>query len=96
MIARALAADPEILLLDDCSSALDYRTDAQLRKALKAGFKHTTTLIIAQRVSSILFADKILVLDDGKTVGYGTHDELLKTCEHYREIYLSQMGEEAA
>ena len=96
LIARALAADPEILLLDDCSSALDYRTDAQLRKALKAGFKHTTTLIIAQRVSSILFADKILVLDDGKTVGYGTHDELLKTCEHYRQIYLSQMGEEAA
>ena len=96
LIARALAADPEILLLDDCSSALDYRTDAQFRKALRAGFAHTTTVIVAQRISSILFADKILVMEDGAAVGYGTHEELMKQCETYRQIYVSQMGEAAA
>lgn len=92
LIARALAANPEILLLDDCSSALDYKTDAALRHALAEQFKDTTTIIIAQRISSIMGADKIMVLDDGRLIGYGTHTELLGTCESYREIYEAQMG----
>lgn len=92
LIARALAANPEILLLDDCSSALDYKTDAALRHALAEQFKSTTTIIIAQRISSIMGADKIMVLDDGRLIGYGTHTELLGTCESYREIYEAQMG----
>ena len=96
LIARALAARPEILLLDDCSSALDYRTDAALRKALRKHFSDTTTIIVAQRISSILWADHILVLDDGSVVGSGTHAELMQACETYREIYRSQMGEQAA
>lgn len=96
LIARALAVRPEILLLDDCSSALDYRTDAALRKALRKHFSDTTTIIVAQRISSILWADHILVLDDGSVVGSGTHAELMQACETYREIYRSQMGEQAA
>lgn len=96
LIARALAVRPEILLLDDCSSALDYRTDAALRKALRKHFSDTTTIIVAQRISSILWADHILVLDDGSVVGSGTHAELMQSCETYREIYRSQMGEQAA
>ena len=96
LIMRALAADPEILLLDDCSSALDYRTDAALRRDLRRHFSDTTTVIIAQRISSIRHADKILVLDDGQTIGYGTHAQLMESCEPYRELYRIQMGEEAA
>ena len=96
LIMRALAANPEILLLDDCSSALDYRTDAALRRDLRRHFSDTTTVIIAQRISSIRHADKILVLDDGNAIGYGTHGELMETCPVYRELYQIQMGEEAA
>lgn len=96
LIMRALAANPEILLLDDCSSALDYRTDAALRRDLRRHFSDTTTVIIAQRISSIRHADKILVLDDGNAIGYGTHSELMETCPVYKELYQIQMGEEAA
>lgn len=88
-IARALVGDPEILILDDSASALDYATDAALRKAL-AGIKDTTVFIVSQRASSIRNADKIIVLDDGAIVGIGTNEELLETCEVYREIYFSQ------
>jgi len=95
LIARALAANPEILILDDSSSALDYRTDALLRKSLAREFSQTTTIIIAQRVSSIMHADHILILENGRTLGYGTHEELLGSCSEYREICLSQMGGEA-
>ena len=91
LIARALAAHPDILILDDSSSALDYKTDAALRHELAAHFADTTKLIIAQRVSSILHADHIMVLEDGKMVGYGTHEELLACCEVYREIRDSQL-----
>ena len=95
LIARALAGTPEILILDDSSSALDYRTDAALRQALRREYSGITTVIIAQRVSSIYHADHILVLDEGKELGYGTHEELLKSCGIYREIAVSQMGESA-
>ena len=93
LIARALAAYPEILILDDSSSALDYKTDAMLRKELRENYKETTTFIIAQRISSIMSADAIMVLEDGKCVGYGRHEELMKSCEIYREIAATQMGE---
>ncbi len=94
MIARALAAKPRILILDDASSALDYKTDARLRKELHAHFAQTATITIAQRISSIQGADHILGLEDGKSIGYGTHQELLKLCSEYRVIYELQMGEE--
>ena len=87
-IARALVRDPEILILDDSSSALDYATDAALRSAIKQ--LKTTTFIVSQRASSVRDADKIIVLDDGKAVGQGTHEALIQSCEVYREIYLSQ------
>ena len=87
-IARALVRQPDILILDDSSSALDYATDAELRKAVRG--LDTTTFIVSQRTSSVRDADKIIVLDDGKAVGIGTHDELMKTCAVYREIYFSQ------
>ncbi len=90
-IARALARDPEILILDDSSSALDYATDAALRKAVKE--LKTTTFIVSQRASSVRDADKIIVLDDGRAVGIGTHEALLESCEVYREIYFSQYEE---
>lgn len=93
LIARALAAKPDILILDDSSSALDYRTDAALRKGIKEHMAGTTLVIVAQRVSSIRNADHILVLEDGKAIGYGTHEELMKNCQVYREISYSQMGE---
>ncbi|NLK86603.1 MAG: ABC transporter ATP-binding protein [Clostridiaceae bacterium] len=95
LIARALAAKPEILILDDSSSALDYKTDSLLRRALNENMKDTTTILIAQRISSIMHADHILVLEDGKALGYGTHKELLEKCSEYHEIYASQMGDEA-
>lgn len=91
-IARALAARPDILILDDSSSALDYKTDAFLRKELREHFHDTTTILIAQRISSIMQSDHILVLDEGRMIGYGTHQELMETCEIYREIGKSQMG----
>lgn len=92
LIARALAAHPDILILDDSSSALDYRTDASLRRELRENFKDTTTVIIAQRISSIMHADHILVLEDGAMIGYGTHEELMASCPVYQEIGRSQMG----
>lgn len=92
LVARALAGHPEILLLDDSSSALDYKTDAALRKALREEYTGTTTLIAAQRVSSLLHADHILVLEEGKEIGYGTHEELMKTCPVYQDIASSQLG----
>lgn len=92
LIARALAGNPEILILDDSSSALDYKTDALFRHALATEFQGTTTIVIAQRISSILHADHILVLEEGRELGYGTHEELMDTCELYREISRSQMG----
>ena len=93
LIARALAARPEILILDDSSSALDYRTDAMLRRQLKENFSDTTTILIAQRISSVMHADHILVLEDGEMIGYGTHQELLRDCAVYREISRSQTGD---
>jgi len=92
LIARALAAAPEILLLDDCASALDYKTDAALRRALARDFRGTTAVIVAQRISSIMGADQILFLNEGNIIGCGTHQELLETCISYREIYEIQMG----
>ncbi len=93
LIARALAADPEILVLDDASSALDYATDAALRRALRENYRNTTTVLVAQRVSSLRHADLILVLDDGKVIGAGDHDTLMDTCEEYRLIAHTQMGD---
>ncbi len=90
-IARALVRNPEILILDDSSSALDYATDAELRHALRG--LNATTFIVSQRASSVRDADKIIVLDEGRAVGVGTHEELMKTCEVYREIYFSQYKE---
>ena len=92
LIARALAAKPEILILDDSSSALDYKTEANLRKALQTHMQGTTVVTVAQRVSAVKSCDLILVLDEGKIIGSGTHGELLETCEEYREISDSQMG----
>lgn len=93
LIARALAARPEILILDDTSSALDYRTDAKLRRALRSHYRRTTTVLVAQRVSSLRHADLILVLDDGQVIGQGTHAELMQNCEEYRLIAQTQMGD---
>ena len=93
-IARAIARNPEIYIFDDSFSALDYKTDKILRKALKEYTKDATTLIVAQRIGTIMHADKIIVLDNGKCVGIGTHKELLKNCEVYKEIALSQLTKE--
>ncbi|MBO5270311.1 MAG: ABC transporter ATP-binding protein, partial [Clostridia bacterium] len=92
LIARALAGNPEILILDDSSSALDYKTDANLRCAIKEHLRDTTTIVVAQRVSSIMNSDHILVLDEGRIIGSGTHEALLRSCEIYREISDSQLG----
>lgn len=94
-IARALVGDPDILILDDSSSALDFATDAKLRKTLRNRFSDKTVFIVSQRTSSIQHADTIVVLDDGKAVGIGKHEELLKTCGVYKEIYDSQFKKEA-
>lgn len=93
-IARALVREPEILILDDSASALDYATDAKLRAALRTLEDKTTTFIVSQRASTIRHADKIIVLDDGEIAGVGTHDELLKDCTVYQEIYYSQYPEQ--
>ena len=93
-IARALVREPEILILDDSASALDYATDAKLRAALRTLEDKTTTFIVSQRASTIRHADKIIVLDDGESAGVGTHDELLKDCTIYQEIYYSQYPEQ--
>lgn len=92
LLARAFAANPEILILDDSSSALDYKTDARLRGEIRKHYQDTTTVIVAQRVSSIKHADHILVLEEGRVIGSGTHAELMKTCETYQEISKTQMG----
>ncbi len=91
LIARALAAAPEILLLDDSSSALDYKTDAALRRAIREHHGDTTTIIVAQRISSIMSLDDIIVLEEGKIIGHGTHEELMADCPVYQEIYRVQM-----
>ena len=90
-IARALLKKPQILILDDSTSAVDTKTDALIRKAFKEEIPNTTKVIIAQRVSSIQDADKIIVMDDGNVTAIGTHEELLKTSEIYKEVYESQM-----
>ena len=91
-IARALARRPEILIFDDSVSALDYRTDAKLREGLEHSLRDTTKIIVAQRISTIRHADKIIVLDRGEAVGMGTHEELMNSCDVYREIALSQLS----
>ena len=93
LLARALAGDPDILLLDDSSSALDYRTDAKLREEIRLHCADATKIIIAQRISSIMHAEKIMVLENGNVIGMGTHEELMETCPLYREIGESQIGE---
>ncbi|MDO4337189.1 MAG: ABC transporter ATP-binding protein [Eubacteriales bacterium] len=93
-IARAIAKKPEIFIFDDSFSALDFKTDSMLRKALREHTKDATTIIVAQRISTILNADQIIVLDDGHMAGIGTHKELMKTCDVYRQIAMSQLSEE--
>jgi len=93
LIARALAAHPQILVLDDSSSALDYKTDAMLRKAIAEHHADTTMIVIAQRISSIMNLDDIIVLEEGSIIGHGTHKQLLESCPMYQEIYRTQMGE---
>ena len=93
-IARAIARKPEILIFDDSFSALDYRTDRALRQALEDNLKDTTRVIVAQRIGTIRNADKIIVLEHGKVVGIGKHDDLLKNCEVYKEIAETQLSKE--
>mgnify|MGYP004519294333 FL=1 len=93
-IARAIAKDPEIFVFDDSFSALDYKTDSKLREALKEKTENKTVIIVAQRINTILNADQIIVLEDGKVVGKGTHKELMQKCETYRQIALSQLSKE--
>ena len=92
-IARAIAKHPEVFIFDDSFSALDFKTDVTLRKALRRKTKDSTVLIVAQRISTILNADQIIVLDEGKIAGMGTHQELLESCEVYRQIAASQLSE---
>ena len=94
LITRALAADPQLLLLDDCSSALDYKTDRALRRALRQRHGDATTVLIAQRVSAVMAADHILVMDGGRMVGYGTHETLKRDCPLYHSLCKLQLGEE--
>ena len=93
-IARAIARNPEIYIFDDSFSALDYKTDSILRKELKKYTQDATTLIVAQRIGTIMNADKIIVLDNGEIVGQGKHKELLQNCEVYKQIALSQLSKE--
>ena len=93
-IARAMVGSPDILILDDSTSALDYATDLKLRKALENDMPDTTVIMISQRTTSLRDADKIIAMEDGEAVGIGTNDELLENCTVYREIYNSQMNTE--
>ena len=93
-IARALAIDPEIIVFDDSFSALDFKTDSRLREELSKQTKGKTVIIVAQRISTVLSADQIIVLEEGKIVGKGTHKELIKNCKEYKEIAMSQLSEE--
>ena len=93
-IARALLKKPKILILDDSTSAVDTATEAKIRESFAGELKNTTKIIIAQRISSVQEADEIMVLDDGKIVGFGKHEDLLASCETYQEIYYSQMDKE--
>ena len=93
-IARALLKKPKILILDDSTSAVDTATEAKIRESFAGELKNTTKIIIAQRISSVQEADEIMVLDDGKIVGFGKHEDLLASCEAYQEIYYSQMDKE--
>ena len=93
LIARALAGSPSVLILDDSSSALDYRTDAALRAAIAREYPELTSIFIAQRISTVQNCDRILVLENGRAAGLGSHAELLKTCAVYRDIARSQGGE---
>ena len=95
-IARAVVKSPDILILDDSASALDFATDAKLRRAIRDMEGQTTVFIVSQRTSSIQHADQIVVLDDGEIAGIGTHEELLKNCSVYQEIYYSQFKKEEA
>ena len=95
-IARALAKEPKVLLFDDAFSALDFKTDRTLRRSLEPMTNNAATIIVAQRVMTVLDCDQILVLEDGEIISRGTHDELMKTSEVYREIAASQLGEEVA
>ena len=95
-IARALLKKPKILILDDSTSAVDTATEAKIRESFSGTLKDTTKIIIAQRITSVMEADKILVLDDGEIVGMGGHEQLLADCEAYREIYYSQMDKEVS
>ena len=92
LISRALAGDPKILILDDASSALDYKTDANLRRAIRESFSDITTVVVAQRVSSVMNCDLIIVLDEGRIIGMGGHEQLMESCPVYREISESQIG----
>ena len=93
-IARAIAINPEILIFDDSFSALDFKTDAKLREELAKSTENKTVIIVAQRINTILSADQIIVLEEGRIVGIGKHKELMKKCETYRQIALSQLSEE--
>ena len=93
-IARALAMKPRVLLFDDSFSALDYRTDLAVRRALKAKLPDSTVLIVAQRIATVMHADRILVMDEGRLVGEGTHEDLMDTCEPYRQIAFSQLSKD--
>jgi ABC-type multidrug transport system, ATPase and permease components len=92
LLSRALCGNPSILILDDSSSALDYKTDANLRKSIRNNYKDTTSIIIAQRISSVMHTDHIMVIENGRILGYGTHAQLIKTCDVYKEIEESQLG----
>lgn len=93
LISRALAGDPEILILDDASSALDYKTDAALRKAIFSNYQEAAVIMVAQRVSSVMHLTNVLMIDNGRCIGYGPHAELLRTCPEYKSIYEAQMGD---
>ena len=93
-IARAICREPKIYIFDDSFSALDYKTDRKLRSVLKKETKGATNLIVAQRIGTIIDADKIIVLDEGQIVGMGTHEELMKNCKVYQEIAYSQLSKE--
>ena len=93
-ITRALVRKPSILILDDCTSAVDVITESKIREGLKSCSEHLICITIAQRITSVINADAILVLEGGKICGYGVHEELLKSCQVYREIYISQFGKE--